>query len=363
MVENNKKLRFSRLHFEITGRCNLRCRHCYNAQYWKQNRELSILEIKRILDEAKDVGCKTFTFSGGEPFYRNDIIEIIKYAGDPVIIITNSYCLTNKLIKKISKIDKTIEFRVSWDGYQGHSFIRNRNCEPVLENIKKLKSFGFIVTVNSSLIKQNINELSRMHEEIKNLEVDRWRIDIPFLRGNFLKNVSEMAVDLEKVFPKIQKLVSQYLEEKPKFELDVIQVFRSQLLKQKSFFIFNRNSHPCSYRRTLAVRPNGNMSYCATWDKVFGNLLIEKLGEIIQKREWREFENIKIKNLEHCAKCRYLKICGGGCRARALYSTGDILAPDPLACEVHSLSEKYIWPILPSEIKKLLYPFQCKNEN
>jgi radical SAM protein with 4Fe4S-binding SPASM domain len=354
-MKNNKKSRFSRLHFEITGICNLRCKHCYNANYLGQSKELSALEIKQILDKAKKIGCKTFAFSGGEPLCRKDILEIIKYAGDPVIILTNSYNLTDKILNQISKIDKTIEFRVSWDGYKGHLFIRNQSWKPVLKNIKKLVKSGFIVTVNSSLIRQNVDELERMYETIKSLKVDRWRIDVPYLRGNFLNNAPEMNVDLEKVFPKIQKLVKRFLKEKPKLELDIIQAFRSQLLRQKIFFAFNRNSHPCAYRRVLAIRPDGGMSYCATWDKVFGNLLNEKIEDIIQKKEWREFEEIQIKDLKKCAECRYLNICGGGCRARALYSTGDLLAPDPLACKVHSLSEKYIWPLLSIEIKEILY--------
>lgn len=354
-IEKRIKSRFSRLHFEITGLCNLKCKHCYNAKYLQQNRELSTLEVKQILNKAKRIGCKTFAFSGGEPLCRKDIVEIIKYAGDPIIILTNGYVLTNKLLNQISGINKTIEFRISWDGYNGHRFIRNRPWEPVLKNIEKLVRFGFIVSVNSSLIKQNMNELERMYKTIKNLRVDRWRIDIPYLRGNFLKNASEMAVNLEKVFPKIQKLVKRYLKEKPKFELDIIQAFRSRLLKQGSFFTFSKDSHPCAYRRVLAVRPDGGMSYCATWDKIFGYLLNEEIKEITQKKDWKEFEKIRIKNLKSCAECRYLVICGGGCRARALYSTGDILAPDPLACRVHSLSEKYIWPILPHKIKELFY--------
>lgn len=361
MKKNNKKSRFSRLHFEMTGICNLKCKHCYNASYLRQNQELSTLEVKQILNKAKRAGCKTFAFSGGEPLCRKDIVEIIRHAGDPVIILTNGYMLTDKLLNQISEINKTIEFRVSWDGYKGHLFIRNQSWKPVLKSIKKLVNSGFIVTVNSSLIKQNINELEKIYETIKNLGVNRWRIDIPYLRGNFLNNAPEMVVNLEKVFPKIQKLVIRYLKERPEFELDVIQAFRSQLLKQKSFFAFNKNSHPCAYRRVLAIRPDGGMSYCATWDKVFGNLLNEEVEEIIQKREWKEFENIRIKNLKGCVECRYLTICGGGCRARALYSTGDILAPDPLACQVHSLSEKYIWPFLPTEIKKILYS-SLKNE-
>jgi len=351
----NLKGRFLRLHFEVTGKCNLRCRHCYNSEYLKNGEDLTTLEVKTIINKAKNIGCETFTFSGGEPFCRKDIVEIIKYAGDPVIFITNSYNLTKDLLKKIAKINKTIEFRVSWDGYNGHFFIRKKEWESVLEKIKELIDLGFIVTVNSSLIKQNVNELERMYEEVVKLKIDRWRVDVPYVSGSFVKNSSVMSVDLTKAFPVIRNIVKSYLFNKPNIEIDIIQAFRSQLLKQESFFNFDKNSHPCDYRRVLAIRPDGGMSYCATWNKVFGNVLKEEINDITLKKEWQDFEKIKIKNLNKCNKCKYLKICGGGCRARAFYSTGNIRSPDPLACQVYELSEKYIWPILPKKVKNILY--------
>ncbi|WP_420094255.1 SPASM domain-containing protein [Paenibacillus faecalis] len=53
-----------------------------------------------------------------------------------------------------------------------------------------------------------------------------------------------------------------------------------------------------------------------------------------------------------CANCKYLKICGTGCRANAFESFGDIYRKDPLNCEVLPLFEKHISPLFSRETRE-----------
>ena len=70
---------------DVTDRCQLRCETCLK---WKTNaeevlsKELSTDQWKRVLDDIRDwCGENThFIFSGGEPFLRNDLLELIGYA-------------------------------------------------------------------------------------------------------------------------------------------------------------------------------------------------------------------------------------------------------------------------------------------
>ena len=48
--------------------CNLRCRHCLVSAGKKLKDELSTDEIKRVVDEAIELGVKRFYITGGEPF-------------------------------------------------------------------------------------------------------------------------------------------------------------------------------------------------------------------------------------------------------------------------------------------------------
>ncbi|NQT20184.1 MAG: radical SAM protein, partial [Planctomycetes bacterium] len=77
--------------FEITPRCNLDCRYCYNV--WKDDcgypvGELETDDIKRLLAKAiAESGVKQITITGGEPFLRDDLVEIIKFLSDMDIAV------------------------------------------------------------------------------------------------------------------------------------------------------------------------------------------------------------------------------------------------------------------------------------
>jgi MoaA/NifB/PqqE/SkfB family radical SAM enzyme len=67
---------------DLTYRCNNACRHCWLwlSQDAPQGREeLSFAEIRRIVDEARQMGCQAWAISGGEPMLRPDFAEIFDY--------------------------------------------------------------------------------------------------------------------------------------------------------------------------------------------------------------------------------------------------------------------------------------------
>jgi radical SAM protein with 4Fe4S-binding SPASM domain len=76
------------IHFNITYRCNRRCAYCNVRQMVGQlhgtyeqsaSLELKTSTIKRLLDEASEIGVRLVNISGGEPFIRKDIYDVIQY--------------------------------------------------------------------------------------------------------------------------------------------------------------------------------------------------------------------------------------------------------------------------------------------
>ncbi len=67
---------------DLTYRCNNACRHCW---LWlppgapEGHAELTLAEIRRIVDEARRMGCQAWAISGGEPMLRPDFSEIFDY--------------------------------------------------------------------------------------------------------------------------------------------------------------------------------------------------------------------------------------------------------------------------------------------
>lgn len=95
---------------EVTYRCNLHCVHCYTDPYNKQEffpREMTLPEIKRILDEMADLGILYLNLTGGEIFMRRDFFEIYEYAygkGFLLQLYTNGTVFTQSIIDRLRQL-------------------------------------------------------------------------------------------------------------------------------------------------------------------------------------------------------------------------------------------------------------------
>jgi MoaA/NifB/PqqE/SkfB family radical SAM enzyme len=95
--------------FELTYRCNLKCRHCYVAPSAvnEGRKELETKQVFIILDQLAGAGCLNIGFTGGEPFLREDIFEILGYAknkGLNVIVLTNGTLLTPERADRLKEL-------------------------------------------------------------------------------------------------------------------------------------------------------------------------------------------------------------------------------------------------------------------
>ena len=69
--------------WHITEKCNLRCGHCYQANYKDQN-EMSIEEVKEVADKLFYTLRKwnkkgRIALTGGEPLLNPKLFPLIKY--------------------------------------------------------------------------------------------------------------------------------------------------------------------------------------------------------------------------------------------------------------------------------------------
>jgi radical SAM protein with 4Fe4S-binding SPASM domain len=89
---------------EVTRRCPLECRHCYNnlpmGDLEARNREMTAEEHFRLLDELAEMGCFWLLYTGGEIFARKDFLEIYTYAkqkGFLITLFTNGTLINEKI--------------------------------------------------------------------------------------------------------------------------------------------------------------------------------------------------------------------------------------------------------------------------
>jgi radical SAM protein with 4Fe4S-binding SPASM domain len=147
------------IRMDLTSRCNLDCDICYASG--KQLPELSTDKILLIIDKIKEFGVKTIIFSGGEPFLRQDLEEIIKYAYDRGIkceIVTNATLIQEKHIDFIKSY--VSDLSISLDGHNEKINRKTRgkgSFKKVIKTIRLLKKgkidFDIITVVSKANIK------------------------------------------------------------------------------------------------------------------------------------------------------------------------------------------------------------------
>lgn len=349
------------IHLEITGKCNLMCKYCYNAQFNDEQKicnEMTTEQIKKLIDEAKKMGCKRFIFSGGEPFTRKDFFEILKYVDDMKIeILTNSKLLflNDDYIEKLKQIKNISEIKISLDGFENHDTTRvGSSYKDVLKTIKALKNNGFKIVINTEITKMNLNELLSLYNKLKELKIDRWRIDLPFILGRYVKFYKDYKLpDFSDFIKIVKEILKDYFKEKPSFELEIFNIFKSEITPN-NLIEFDYNDHPCAYRKgSFPIRPNGDMIFCPSMDLPMSNYIKEgSLKKAIDKKYSHPFYDLKIKDFKECMNCRYIHLCNTGCRVDAMYYLKNYVNVDPICCNLMPLIEKEIIPILPPDLKE-----------
>ena len=129
-------------------KCNLRCLGCYAGNYHRKDR-LSYEVIDRIFEDAKTMGIYFVTVSGGEPFFREDLLDLFAKHNDIYFqVFTNGTLIDSTLAKKISKLGNIAPV-ISCEGLEEETDYRRgrgtfqRICE-AMDNLREAGViFGF----------------------------------------------------------------------------------------------------------------------------------------------------------------------------------------------------------------------------
>lgn len=121
-----------RVLWEITNTCNYHCSYCiFSSEAKEYEDELTTDEVKRTIKDLKENNFTYIKFTGGEPFTRKDMTEILKYAselGFDMDISTNASLITDEIAKELKNI-KFPMVHVSLDGHdkETHEYVRGEN--------------------------------------------------------------------------------------------------------------------------------------------------------------------------------------------------------------------------------------------
>jgi radical SAM protein with 4Fe4S-binding SPASM domain len=355
--------------FEITGYCNLQCKHCYNSAYNKETvikDELKINDWKNVVKQMDKLGIRRIQISGGEPFTVDNWHDLVRYIKNTKIFIdaiaSNATLITEDIAKELATLMKTFgAVYVSLDGVnkETHDELRGiGNFDKTIQSIKLLEKHNVNVVINTMLINQNKDNLLDFHSFIQNKfsNVKGWRIGCPKILGNYVENYQDFYVKYTDAIDVFCKLLKKYLLNNATYRLEMSDYFRSEVLEY-GFEEYSLVTHPCEYAiHNCTIKPNGDVLFCASLEG-FEGAKLGNVKDIAIKKMWEsethnKIQNLKISDINFCPECKFVKMCGTGCRSNSFLANNTITEPDFRACISMLNLDKEIIPMLPKNLQK-----------
>ena len=224
------------LTYSVTAACQSRCKTCQIGAMFCQDptrpkKDLKLDEIEKIFKTMKPVYF--FNMSGGEPFMRDDLPEIVelacKYLKPRVVHTPTNAILSDKIIRNTERIiqivrnyDPTVPVTVkpSIDGVgDKHDEIRGvkGNFKCLLKTIEGLKALeekydNFHLELGTVISNFNINDLDEIEDFVHSLGVESYRNEVAECRTEFFNLDDEITPPAE-VYQKLIKDFARKVEE------------------------------------------------------------------------------------------------------------------------------------------------------
>ncbi|MEN6503197.1 MAG: radical SAM protein [Planctomycetaceae bacterium] len=156
--------------WNITYRCNCSCRYCGTSEMPAE--ELVTPQALSLMDDLAEMGTRWLTFSGGDPFMRVDLGQLVRRARHHKMhlrISTNGILLPDR----ISEVQSADAVSVSLDGpAEVHDAVRgNGTFRGALAGIEACKTANIKVNLKCTLGSHNLTVVDQVLEMARQLHL------------------------------------------------------------------------------------------------------------------------------------------------------------------------------------------------
>ena len=358
--------------WETTHACDLACRHCRaEAQPEHDALTLTTDEARRLLHQVESFGRPRpiVIFTGGDPFKRADLFELVRYAGGiglPVAVSpSGTPLLTEENLRRLQEPGaKAISLSIDGSSAERHDDFRRvpGSFELTSNGWRVARAIGLKTQINTTVTRYNLHDLPGIFQLVQQIGAMTWSLFflVPTGRGrqedevspgeyetvmHFLYDVSKYisAKPVEGHHYKRVVLQRAILEEKgipleDHFTLDpayyelkagLQEVVRQAGLQPRAAGTIHRTPmHINAGNGFVFVSRRGDVFPSGFLPLSGGNVRDRSLVEIYRDaplfRSLRDLDQYG----GRCGRCEFVGVCGGS-RSRAYAVTGDPLAEEP----------------------------------
>jgi MoaA/NifB/PqqE/SkfB family radical SAM enzyme len=159
--------------WEITNICNYQCIYCiFSAKRGKIKGELSTDEAKTVIDGLKAYGFTHIKYTGGEPFVRKDLLEIMRYSDEKgfyIDVSTNASIITDDIATDLAKLKNLTMVHVSVDGHNSgvNDSVRGTGTyDRTMAGLAKLERTKIYTRIGTVIFKGNEDHLEEIVQSV-----------------------------------------------------------------------------------------------------------------------------------------------------------------------------------------------------
>jgi len=341
-MKEKKEIKPRLIAWELTGACNLRCRHCRGSSTEIPDPdELSTDEAFRLIDEIADFAKPILILSGGEPLMRGDVYEIARYGtrkGLRVVLATNGTKVTDEVALNL-KDAGIARISVSIDGANAETHDAFRGMpgafDGAMRGIEAITNAGISLQINTTIAKTNIDEIPKILDLSIELGADALHI--------FLLVPTGRGMEEDEIPPnEYERVLNWFYDQRGRVGLQLkatcaphyFRIMRERAKEEGTTVSVETHGFEAMTKGCLAgtgfcfISRTGGVYPCGYLPVLAGNVREKPFKDIWNHAkvflDLRDVGKLKGK----CGICEYRRVCGG-CRARAYAATGDYLAEEP----------------------------------
>ena len=306
----------SNVHLTLTNLCNLRCKYCYAAERRETAESLLTLDdYQHLIDDICDINPQVgFSLTGGEPLLNAnffDIARMIKRRGNYVMVLSNGTLFSSDKCREMKGLVDLVTLSIDGSTAESHERTRGDNYNKVISAIDLLEHYGIDYTLSMTVTRLNTDQVEPLAK--------RYGRRLTFQPLFPVSDVAEstLAISGDEYYRVLKAAAGV-----------------NPLAYCESSLKASRRS-PC-YKCAIAdgefsIAPNGDVYPCQLLhlpQYLCGNVKNQSIAEIYNRSEvMRQLRRLTVDAIDKCRGCAIKYICGGACRARNHYVSGDITRP------------------------------------
>ena len=339
---------------DVTNRCNLRCRYCYHFESAGDvGQDLLGEEWLQFFEELNRCAVTNVTIAGGEPFYREDLKELI----DGIVrnrmrfsILSNGTLITDEMADFLASTGRCDGVQVSIDGSIPitHDAFRGKgNFVKAMNGIKTLLKHRLSVPIRVTIHRKNVRDLEGVARLLlEEVGLPSFSTNSAGYMGLCQQNTDQVQLTVEERSLAMETLLRLNKKYNGRIGATAGPLSEGEFwLEMERARREGRGKVPgrgylvsCGGAMSkLAVRADGVIIPCNQISHIeLGRVNKGDLREIWQNHpelnRLRKRRKIPLSDFEFCRGCDYINYCAGGCPALAYTITGDEYHPSPDSC-------------------------------